>query len=302
MDRIGGPNQQITGVVGGQIVPVTDTPLLTSASTKWSGFLLEIHAPHVVRQDVFWGWNRTHINLYIAGSLSFRVRRSGRDERFVAQAGSALVFPSGFDETRFDIAESDFQLICVELDPTRVDAFLGPKRLLVAEALAPQMVIHDGHIAALLSTMASEVSQGCPGGALYGQSLSLALAAYLTSRFSVKRLPNRQSLQFSEPQIRLLMDYIHANLDCEVSLFDLANLVQLRPRQFFRKFSNTFGTTPHQFIMNERVARAKELLSRGQLLADIAARLGFASQSHFSAVFRKVTGIPPGRFRREFRS
>jgi AraC-like DNA-binding protein len=49
--------------------------------------------------------------------------------------------------------------------------------------------------------------------------------------------------------------------------------------------------------MKQRVARAKELISKGQPLVEIAAELGFASQSHFSGVFRKVTGVSPGRFR-----
>jgi AraC family transcriptional regulator len=96
-----------------------------------------------------------------------------------------------------------------------------------------------------------------------------------------------------------MMDYIHANLDCKLNLFDLANLVQLRPRQFFRIFSNTFDTTPHRYVMNERVAQAKELLLSGQLLVEIATVLGFANQSHFSGVFRNATGMSPGRFRRE---
>jgi AraC family transcriptional regulator len=94
------------------------------------------------------------------------------------------------------------------------------------------------------------------------------------------------------------MDYIHANLDHALSLSDLAEIVQLGPRQFFRKFSSTFGTTPHQYILNERVAQAKELIAKGRMFVDIAGKLGFANQSHFSGAFRKVTGMPPGQFRR----
>jgi AraC-like DNA-binding protein len=70
-------------------------------------------------------------------------------------------------------------------------------------------------------------------------------------------------------------------------------------RQFLRTFSNTFGTTPHRYIVNERVAQAKELIAEGRLLGDIAAKLGFANQSHFTGVFRKVTDMSPGRFRQE---
>ena len=100
---------------------------------------------------------------------------------------------------------------------------------------------------------------------------------------------------------RRVMDYIHANIDRELSVFDLAKLVQLSPRQSIRIFSNTFGTTPHRYVLNERVALAMELIAKGLLLTDIAANLGSASQSHFSDVFRKVTGMPPGRFRQAAR-
>jgi AraC family transcriptional regulator len=289
--------EQITGIVGGQIVSVTEEPLLTSASTPWSGFLLEKHSASVVKQDLWWGWHRTHVNLFTKGPLSFRVRMARGDRDFVAQAGSVCIIPSGFDETRFSVAGSDFELLCVELDPARVEALLGSKGPAASGALTPQIVVEDAHIAALLRSMASEVAQGCPSGALYGQSLSLALAAYLAGRFTVKRPETRPLRQFSAAEARRVEEYIHANLDCQLTLFDLANLVQLSPRQFFRIFSSTFGTTPHKYIMSQRVARAKELISKGQLLVEVAAMLGFASQSHFSGAFRRFTGMSPGRFR-----
>ena len=107
--------------------------------------------------------------------------------------------------------------------------------------------------------------------------------------------------KFSEPEARRVVDYIHSNIDRELSLVDLAQLAKISPRQFVRIFSNTFGTTPHRYILNERVAQAKELIAKGLVLTDIAANLGFASQSHFNVVFRKVTGLPPGQFRQAAR-
>jgi AraC family transcriptional regulator len=91
--------------------------------------------------------------------------------------------------------------------------------------------------------------------------------------------------RFSQEHIRRVAEYIRANLDEQLTLGDLACLVDLSPRQFFRIFSITFGTTPHRYIVNERVALAKELIFRGQMLVEIASVLGFASQSHFSGVF-----------------
>ena len=293
--------EQITGIVGGQIVAATDAPLLTSATTPWSGFLLEKHDA-AGRQDVCWGWHRTHVALFTKGTLAFQINEPANRQDFVARAGSVCIFPSGFDETNFSLTGSKFEAIVVELDPVRLERFA--KSHTAVGALTPQIVVEDTQIAALLTIMASEVAERCPNGPLYGESLSLALATYLSGRFSVKRQEGKPLRKFSEVEarrVRRVMDYIHANLDQELSLFDLAQIAQLSPRQFFRIFSNTFGTTPHRYIIDERVALAKELIAKGRLLVDIAGKLGFASQSHFSSVFRKVTGMPPGQFRQAAR-
>jgi len=290
--------EQITGIVGGQIVAATDAPLLTSATTPWSGFLLEKHDA-AGRQDVCWGWHRTHVALFTKGTLAFQINEPANRQDFVARAGSVCIFPSGFDETNFSLTGSKFEAIVVELDPARLERFAGCQS--AVGALTPQIVVEDTQIAALLTNMASEVAEGCPNGPLYGESLSLALATYLSGRFSVKGQEGKRLRKFSELQARRVLDYIHANIDGELSVFDLAQLAKISPRQFIRIFSTTFGTTPHRYILNERVAQAKELIAKGLLLADIAANLGFASQSHFSSVFRKVTGMPPGQFRQAAR-
>ena len=290
--------EQITGIVGGQIVAATDAPLLTSATTPWSGFLLEKHDA-AGRRDVCWGWHRTHVALFTKGSLAFQINQPANRQDFVARAGSVCIFPSGFDETNFSLTGSKFEAIVVELDPVRLERFA--KSHTAVGALTPQIVVEDTQIAALLTIMASEVAERCPNGPLYGESLSLALATYLSGRFSVKGREGKPLRKFSEVEARRVMDYIHANLHGALNIFELAELIQLSPRQFIRIFSNTFGTTPHRYIVNKRVALAKELIAKGRLLVEIAVKLGFASQSHFSGVFRKVTGMSPGQFRQDAR-
>ena len=290
--------EQITGIVGGQIVAATDAPLLTSATTPWSGFLLEKHDA-AGRQDVCWGWHRTHVALFTKGTLAFQINEPANRQDFVARAGSVCIFPSGFDETNFSLTGSKFEAIVVELDPVRLERFA--KSHTAVGALTPQIVVEDTQIAALLTIMASEVAERCPNGPLYGESLSLALATYLSGRFSVKGREGKPLRKFSEVEARRVMDYIHANLDGALNIFELAELIQLSPRQFIRIFSNTFGTTPHRYIVNKRVALAKELIAKGRLLVEIAVKLGFASQSHFSGVFRKDTGMSPGQFRQDAR-
>jgi hypothetical protein len=68
-----------------------------------------------------------------------------------------------------------------------------------AEMLEPQIVIRDRYVAMLLRAMASEVVQGCPGGALYAQALSLALATYLARKFPVKGAVSRAEMWAARP-------------------------------------------------------------------------------------------------------
>ncbi len=231
MRTLGGVREQITGISEGQITPVAHAPLLTSAETPWSGFLLEKHAASAVRQDAIWGWHRTHVVLFTKGSLSFRCFAASGTQHHLARVDSVSVFPSGFDETRFSVAGSDFEAdmlgssirVCVE-------ALLGQNHNTSADALSAQIAIEDAQVAALLGSMALEVEQSCPAGALYGQSLSLALAAYLAGRFSSSPPETKPVRRLSRLQSQRVVDYVRANLDRELSLFDLAALVQLSPR------------------------------------------------------------------------
>ena len=109
-----------------------------------------------------------HLSLITKDQLSFSVRTS-RGKDFVGQAGSVCVFRSGYEETHFAIAGSKFEAIVVELDPTRLETLLERPASASTDTLAPQIVVRDRYMAMLLRAMASEVAQGCPAGALYGQ-------------------------------------------------------------------------------------------------------------------------------------
>ena len=146
MASLAKPGEQITGIVDGQIVPATETPLLTSASTPWFGFLLEKRDAGG-KGEMSWGWHREHVSLITKGQLSFRVQSSGCPQDYVGRAGSVCVFPSGFDETHFSISHSKFEAIVVELDPALLESFFGDQTAAGTSTLVPQIAIHDRHSA-----------------------------------------------------------------------------------------------------------------------------------------------------------
>jgi AraC family transcriptional regulator len=169
------------------------------------------------------------------------------------------------------------------------------------ESLAAQLNIDDPHIVAIMGNMLAEATAGCPSGSLYGDSLSLALAAYVAARYSVKKCgPETVERGFSRTQLRTVTDYIHAHLRDDLSLLELAGAINLSPRHFSRLFRKTFGTTPYRYVMSERINQVKTLLATKRLsILEIVEALGFADQSHLTNAFRKATGVTPGRYQRE---
>jgi AraC-like DNA-binding protein len=82
------------------------------------------------------------------------------------------------------------------------------------------------------------------------------------------------------------------------SLQELADAVGANRFVLLRQFRHRVGLPPHAYVLRLRVDRARSLLARGADIADVAFLLGFSDQSHFSRLFKRVVGIPPGDYRR----
>lgn len=98
--------------------------------------------------------------------------------------------------------------------------------------------------------------------------------------------------------LNLLFERIDAHLDENFGLTNMASAVDMSPYHFSRAFKNSTGLTPHQYVIERRIARAREMMLDANLtLADIAYACGFSSQAHMSDVFRKKLGVTPGSYR-----
>lgn len=167
--------------------------------------------------------------------------------------------------------------------------------------LSPRFGFKDREMAALMRNMQAEIEAGCPLGRLYGESLSLALTFYLYGRYpSSCRSRNGLKPKLSLSQVRRVQDYIDANLSEDLTVSKLAGVVELSPHYFSCVFKNTIGITPHRYVLSKRIKEGRKLLSKRQApILEVAMALGFASQSHFTDAFRKITGTTPGRFRQD---
>ncbi len=94
---------------------------------------------------------------------------------------------------------------------------------------------------------------------------------------------------------RLLLD---RNFNTPITIEDLSREVALSPYYLIRAFRRVYKQTPHQYLMAQRIAKAKELLRTTELpVTEICMTVGFESLGSFSTLFRNVVGISPSAYR-----
>lgn len=102
----------------------------------------------------------------------------------------------------------------------------------------------------------------------------------------------------SPRHLRQTCGFIIEHLAEDICLDDLAELTGLTAKHFSRAFKQSTGFPPHQYLIVQRIEAAKRYLIGGNTsLANIALACGFADQSHFTATFRRIVGVPPGAWR-----
>ncbi len=99
-------------------------------------------------------------------------------------------------------------------------------------------------------------------------------------------------------RLQRVFAHVRENIAQELAVAELAQVVGMSQYYFSKLFKLSTGTTPHQFVMRQRVERAQELLRESRTpLAEVATHVGFETQSHFTSVFRRLCGATPKHYR-----
>lgn len=175
-----------------------------------------------------------------------------------------------------------------------LDEQIRPER-----TFTPRYLFFDAglfHIAKLLEI---ECESAEPTDALYGDTLVLALLLRLASLD--RPTPTPLSSGGLPPQLlRQVTDYLVEHLTDSISLWELASITHQSRSHFSRAFRASVGMPPHQWLLRERVRRAKEHLLEGKLtIADIALAVGFSDQAHLTRTFSRFVGVSPAVWRRQ---
>ncbi|MGP1373755.1 MAG: helix-turn-helix domain-containing protein [Almyronema sp.] len=165
--------------------------------------------------------------------------------------------------------------------------------------LQPQFQIRNPQIAAIATLLLNETNPTPSSEHLYIDSLANVLAVQLLRHHATTQ-PQVPSYEggLPPPQLRQVLAYIDAYLTQDIKLADLAKLIGLSPFHFSRLFKQSLGISPYQYLIQQRVERAKRLLKHSdQAIVEIALACGFNSHSHLSKQFRQLTGTTPKAYR-----
>jgi len=138
--------------------------------------------------------------------------------------------------------------------------------------------------------------QGTPNRRLFFEAISHTLAGHVVRRYGAvpARAPIRDAL--TARQLDCVRELVDTSLHDDLGVAAMASSVGLTVRRFADRFRRATGVTPYCYVLERRIAAAKRLLSQAPI-AEVALRVGFSSQSHFTSTFVRLVGVTPARWR-----
>jgi AraC family transcriptional regulator len=188
-------------------------------------------------------------------------------------------------------------------DPGRRQfAFLSPLR--VEEVLEGRLPDHERWrrpevapvVERLLDALSADLAAGSATGPLLGDCIVAALCVSLFEPACASKLGGLTAAARGR-----VLDRMAYDLARRLTLDELAAEAGLSVRQFCRAFRASTGTSPHQYLLQQRIARAQRLIALGRPLAEVALECGFADQSQLTRVFARHVGLSPALYRRTLR-
>lgn len=288
---------------------VPDVPpehiLLSSSGRGWSGIdAAEVHHP---QDDFGTPAIPRHVLVLNLGS-PFDAKETLRGREGYLGSGGIVVLPAGAPREWHLDRRGEVRHLHLYLDPALVrsvaaGAGLDPDEVELIEALG----IRDPQIEYAALSLLSELRSGEVGARIYTESLANVLAINLLRRHSslgrssMSKLENERPRGLPEASLHTALEYMGDNLAKDLTLAELAREVSMSPYHFSRMFKTSTGFPPHQYIMRQRIERAKALLCNTDLPVGVIAReVGFANHSHFAQQFRRLVGVSPRSFRQGF--
>lgn len=276
------------------------TPVLSSRQMDWSGILVEQYQHLSNSFEVELPAPSDHWLVLPLGQPVLVTQKSGdRLYESVIQKGDSILVPAG-QPKYWCRREGICCSLHIHLKPERIRqtaeaSEMDTNRIGLVDCFGKQ----DLQLHQIAMLLLAELKSGGMMGQLYVESLTQVLAIHLLRHYStVTQTITPESRSLTHPQLQQAIDYIHSHLDQDLSLAELASIINISPTYFASLFKQSMGIAPHQYVIQQRVEQAKFMLLKTDLaIVDIASKVGFSSQSHLTQQFKRLTGMTPKQVR-----
>jgi AraC family transcriptional regulator len=278
------------------MLPSMLQPTATILKNQWDGLQVEYGRLDAVGEFDF-AMPRQAISVAFEPHEQVVWSVDGQSQCTSLPAGSVFLY--GEREFVWHRRAKPSEYVNLALDPTLLQQIAIEHGLSPATAVEHRVIFQDPTILHLAQLLKAEVLSGGLAGNLYVESLRNLLAVHLLRNHTQEFVPPKVEVAALEGwRLKQLKDYIEDHLSDELAIATLAALIPMSQFHFARAFKAAIGESPHRYITQRRIERAKILLSGMRLsAAEIAYQVGFSNQSHFTAQFRKTVGMTPRQFR-----
>lgn len=272
--------------------------LRSSAGLGWQGLAVELHrlGPSEMPEHII---DQHRLLIHVGQPVLFEWQEGGRWRSTRLHPGSFNL--QGHGEVNRPRWHESLEILAVAVEPRFLASLLGDSHTADEIAFATQRGASDPVVARFAHLFREELTAPQFAGALFGETLAMAFSLHLIGRYSP---PDRRVREprgrLTGPQLQRVIDYLYANLAEDVGIEALAGEAYLSPFHFARQFKTTTGLSPHQFVLQLRVAHAQHLIrsSRDLTLTEVGAACGFFDQAHFTKSFKRMVGATPVAFAR----
>lgn len=271
----------------------------TTDQTTWKGIDLMVSSEDISTSAV---WNihenRHALILHLGGRIDeIETEIDKRASKIDPPSdGEFWLIPAGAEYYSFTRgAEVNYAEFFIE--PEYVGEIIGEKAR--RYELAAQIGKFDSFLFETTKYLISLLDETDDISELMRADLSRAMCLHLFRKYSSDASEKKTvSREFSRDRFELIQEFIHDNLAEQIQIKTLANVAGVGPDTLLRRFRKSFGTTPAQYVIEQRLRKVRWMLTNSKKdLTSISMETGFSSHSHMTTTFKNHVGVTPAEFR-----
>jgi AraC family transcriptional regulator len=212
--------------------------------------------------------------------------------------GAISVIPSGSRAYSTGNRLTFLRQLILQVDRRTLRETFGPQ-IDIDSALAPRLMSSNVRLRRLGRIIAEECAAGATMSVAYGDSITMAVLSALADASGVENDQMEARGGLAPWRLTRVTQYLLENLSERLELETQAAIAGLSKSHYCRAFKTCLGISPHQWLLNARIEKAKQYLLQNELpLAEIALAVGFTDQAHFTHTFSRLEGASPRSWQR----